>query len=109
MEQTRVKKYKDYRMSLGKSDKLDLKDSSENEKTIPEKVVESRSSSAPKTTTSIPYEQIMKATNYSEKEDKLIAEAKKKRIANIVLICVGIAILLTLIVLSGIVIFRQGR
>lgn len=106
MEQTRVKKYKDYRKSLGKSGNLDLETGSENRQITPEKVDESQSSLAPKTTTSIPYEQIMKATNYSEKEDKLIAEARKKRIANIVLICVGIAILLALIILFGIVIFR---
>ena len=74
MEQTRVKKYKDYRKSLGKRDVPDLKNSSENEKLTAEEVIQSRSSTAPKTTTSIPYDQIMGATNYSQKEDKIVVE-----------------------------------
>jgi hypothetical protein len=108
MEQSRVKKYREYRESLGKKDDPVLKSDIEN-KNLPEEIINPRSSLAPRTTTSVPYEQIMKETNYFQNEESLVNELKKKRILNIVLLCIGIAILLAIIVVTGILIFRQGR
>lgn len=108
MEQNRVKKYKEYRDSLGKKEDPILKPK-EKEKPSSEELIDSRISSAPKTTTSIPYEQIMKEANCSQNEENLIRELKKKRIFNIILFCIGITLLTAIIVVSGILIFRQGR
>lgn len=105
MEQTRVKKYKDYRNSLGKTDDQVL-NTTLDKKSDNEELIETPTPRVPRTTTTVSYDQIMEATNYSQKEDDLIAELKKKRMVNTILICVGILLLISVIVVSGILIFR---
>ncbi|MEA5061321.1 MAG: hypothetical protein VB015_02800 [Erysipelotrichaceae bacterium] len=105
MEQTRVKKFKDYRNSLGKSDDAVLKSTKESESEVDD-IIQQPASRSPRTTSTVPYDQIMQATDYSKKEETLIAELKKKRLMNTILICVGVLFLLVIIIVIGILIFK---
>jgi hypothetical protein len=105
MEQTRVKKYKEYRKTLGKKDEQVFLDTEKLDKSA-EEIISHRNKETLHTTTSIPYDEIMKETQYSQREEELVSLLKKKKILNIVLISVGVSILLAAIIIIGILIFK---
>lgn len=109
MQETRIKKYKNYRLSLNQvePDVLPydvLIDNSEN-KTAEDVLSEKRQKTPTSSTLSVPFDEIMKATNSIDNSPNEKKYYDKKKILKITLIIVACILIAAAIIASAIVIF----
>lgn len=103
MEETRVKKYKDYRDSMIKEDAISIETVKNSE------TKHSRSEVESATTSALPISQVMGALEESKEEEAFLKKVKRQKLLKILLF-VGIGVVVIgLLVLFGIIAFKGGK
>lgn len=102
MEETRVKRYKEYRESIIKEDAIELEPT--DDKTY---IRERRKSSD--TTTFLPIEEVCGATEELEEEKRLEKKDRINKIIKTSLIVGGLVIVLAALITIGIIVWRNAK
>lgn len=110
MEETRVKKFKDYRNSLSKREGEVYTSYTKHQisKKDVDEILESKKDNTPSISTlSISYEQIFEASQAQDTKDIIEVKRRRKYILKIVLIALGCTLLVAAIIVSAILIFGR--